>query len=123
MPTAPPIHRPFGKRKMIARARRDDAGARLTRKVHNSARWRYQVQPMHLRRSPLCVLCEAEGRVEAAVHVDHIVPIRDGGAPFDPANLRSLCLRHHSAETRRWQNGRQDSGQPTPASESSYAVA
>ncbi len=26
-----------------------------------------------------------------ATDVDHIVPLADGGAPYDPANLRAAC--------------------------------
>ena len=32
---------------------------------------------------------------------DHIVPIVDGGDPFDPANLRTLCIACHERETSR----------------------
>jgi 5-methylcytosine-specific restriction protein A len=78
--------------------------------VYESRRWRERIRPAQLRQFPLCCLCEAENRVTAAQHVDHIVPIRDGGAPFDFANLRSLCHSHHSAVTRAWQNGRK--GEP-----------
>jgi 5-methylcytosine-specific restriction endonuclease McrA len=122
VPKAPPVHKPFGKRRVATSQRKDDAGARLTRKVHNSARWRYQVQPMQLRHHPLCCMCQAEGRVEAAKHVDHIRPLRDGGAAFDPSNLRSLCHAHHSSVTRQWQNQRGDqesSAAPAPA----YVIA
>jgi 5-methylcytosine-specific restriction protein A len=122
MPKAPPIHRPFGKKAAVHRPRKDDAGAKLTRRVHNSSRWRYHVQPAQLRAYPLCALCEAEGRLEAAVHVDHIRPIRDGGAPFDPANLRSLCKPHHSAVTRAWQNQRDHGDEPAPPAPT-YTVA
>lgn len=122
MPKAPPVHKPFGKRRVATSQRKDDAGARLTRKVHNSARWRYQVQPMQLRHHPLCSMCEAEGRIEVAVHVDHIRPLRDGGAPFDQANLRSLCKSHHSAVTRRWQNQRGAGPAPDPPTPA-YVIA
>lgn len=43
-----------------------------------------------------CVQCSAKGRLE----VDHITPIRDGGAPYDLANLQSLCPKCHSRKTR-----------------------
>lgn len=122
MPTAPPFHRPFA-REVKPAPRKDDAGAKLTRKVHNSARWRYKVQPAQLRANPLCCMCEAEGRVEAACHVDHIVPIRDGGAPFDAANLRSLCVSHHSAVTREWQNNRGAESPSTSPPSATYVVA
>ena len=30
---------------------------------------------------------------------DHIVELKDGGAPFDPANGQCLCGGHHTAKT------------------------
>ena len=30
---------------------------------------------------------------------DHIVELKDGGAPFDPANGQCLCGKHHSLKT------------------------
>ena len=30
---------------------------------------------------------------------DHRIEIKDGGAPFDPANGQCLCGAHHSAKT------------------------
>jgi 5-methylcytosine-specific restriction protein A len=35
----------------------------------------------------------------AATLVDHIVPIRDGGAILDPANCQPLCRRCHDLKT------------------------
>jgi len=58
--------------------------------------------------SPLCVMCEAEGRVTAAQEVDHIIRLEIGGAD-DESNYQSLCVEHHKAKTasevsgpRRW---------------------
>jgi len=48
---------------------------------------------------PLCRHCKREGRITAAVDVDHIVARRDGGSD-DHDNLQSLCKRHHSIKTR-----------------------
>ena len=122
MPKAPPVHRPFGKRAPVHRPRKDDAGTRAGRAVYESRRWREKVRPLQLQRFPLCCLCEAEGRVTAAEHVDHVRPIRDGGAPWDFANLRSLCKSHHSAVTRAWQNRRQGEP-PAPPPPRTYTVA
>jgi 5-methylcytosine-specific restriction endonuclease McrA len=33
------------------------------------------------------------------LHVDHITPIADGGHPFDPANLQTLCEECHESKT------------------------
>lgn len=65
--------------------------------------WR-KAREMYLAEHPLCVMCEAEGRVNAASVVDHIVSISD--APhlrLDTNNFRSLCKRHHDQRTAREQ--------------------
>jgi len=72
------------------------------RSVNNS--W-YASKPWRMsRRKQLCdhPLCqyrdehgEACGLLADSVH--HIVPIEDGGARRDPANLMSVCRPHHSA--------------------------
>ncbi|MEZ3117918.1 HNH endonuclease signature motif containing protein [Halobaculum sp. MBLA0147] len=35
------------------------------------------------------------------LHVDHITPIADGGHPYDPGNLQTLCSECHSEKTAR----------------------
>jgi len=50
---------------------------------------------------PLCVMCQAEGRVTAATCVDHIKPV---SGPDDPlfwveSNHQSLCDSCHSKKT------------------------
>ena len=47
-----------------------------------------------LRENPLCVHCQAQGRVRAATELDHIVPLFKGGAE-DPTNLAGLCHDCH----------------------------
>ena len=42
-----------------------------------------------------CVRCGRAGRLEC----DHVVPLRDGGAPWDMANLQSLCRSCHIDKT------------------------
>lgn len=63
-------------------------------------RWRIY-RRWYLARNPLCVRCQAEGRIEPATDVDHIKPV-DG--PYDPGfwdgdNHQALCHVHHSAKT------------------------
>jgi hypothetical protein len=41
-----------------------------------------------------------------AVEVDHIERVSVGGAVFDPANLQSLCHRHHSVKTHHEMHGK-----------------
>lgn len=48
--------------------------------------------------NPLCVHCEAKGRTRKAEHVDHIVPLHQGGTDSLP-NLQGLCIPCHEAKT------------------------
>ena len=51
--------------------------------------------------NPLCAIAKREGRVEAAEHVDHIIPLDIWrGGKFDGANLQPLSNSAHSAKTR-----------------------
>ena len=45
--------------------------------------------------------CQAPGcgRVERRMFVDHIVELKDGGAPLDRQNVQLLCASHHAAKT------------------------
>ena len=55
-----------------------------------------------LQKHPLCVMCEAEGRVTAATVVDHIVAHRGNQSLFwDRSNWQSLCSTHHSRDKQR----------------------
>ena len=67
-------------------------------------RWR-KLRVWFLKRHPLCVCCKSKGRVEPATEVDHIVPLRWGGARLDVGNLQALCKRCHSRKSAREQGG------------------
>lgn len=43
--------------------------------------------------------CRWPDCIEAALEVDHIVPVAWGG-PDDPDNMQGLCKRHHGRKTR-----------------------
>ncbi len=45
--------------------------------------------------------CQASGcgRIERRMFVDHIVELKDGGAPLDRQNVWLLCASHHAAKT------------------------
>ena len=43
-----------------------------------------------------CAVCGASG---VRLFADHIVEIKDGGAPLDLANGQALCGRHHTLKT------------------------
>ena len=85
----PAVHRDYG------RARR---GFDSERGFYQSAQWR-AVRATFLRVHPLCVLCQQRGRVVPAVVVDHVQPLKDGGARFEWHNLQALCVSDHNAKT------------------------
>lgn len=89
-------HRDYG------RARR---GFDTERGFYQSAAWR-AVRAAFLRAHPLCRLCETRGLLVAAMAVDHITPIKDGGERFDWINLQGLCVSCHNAKTARETAGR-----------------
>ena len=63
-----------------------------------SDRWR-KLRKQKLARNPLCEECARQSRITPATMVDHIVPIRQGGAALDMNNLQSLCWSCHSAKS------------------------
>ncbi len=72
---------------------------------YQSKDWR-ALRAAVLRESPLCVVCKAKDRLVAAGVVDHVVPLKDGGARFDRANLQPLCISCHNRKTARETAGR-----------------
>lgn len=72
-----------------------------TRQVNRTiydAKWD-SLRAYKLRISPLCELCMKASKAAEAVQVDHIVPIKSGGARLDLANLQSLCLSCHGRKS------------------------
>jgi 5-methylcytosine-specific restriction protein A len=67
---------------------------------YRSAAWR-SARAALLREEPLCRVCRAGGRLAPATVVDHVRPIKDGGARFDAANLQPLCPPCHNRKTAR----------------------
>lgn len=84
------------KRPWLARKPKQNTEARKERnKFYKTKRWR-DLRLMFIRQQPLCVECGVEGKV-----VDHIKPIRLGGAPLDWDNLQTMCHRCHNAKSGR----------------------
>jgi len=46
-----------------------------------------KVRNRYIRREPMCEYCGDA----PATEVDHVVPIKEGGAMYDPENLKSSC--------------------------------
>lgn len=63
------------------------------------AKWR-KLRKWWVNRNPLCVECEKKGKVVGVQVVDHIVPIKQGGAELSSDNLQSLCHSCHNRKTR-----------------------
>jgi 5-methylcytosine-specific restriction endonuclease McrA len=64
-------------------------------RIYNTKRWRVLRRAI-LFTQPLC----ACGCGHIATDVDHITPLHQGGAPFDPVNLQPLTQACHSRKTR-----------------------
>ena len=74
--------------------RRGSAG-----RFYSTAAWT-RLRAHKIARDPLCEVCLAEGRTEAATEVDHIVPIDvDWGRRLDITNLQSLSRSCHARKT------------------------
>ena len=76
---------------------RQASGSRV--KLYDSAAWK-RARIAQLREYPLCHRCLALGRTTEAAVVDHVIPIKRGGAELDSNNLQSLCKPCHNAKTR-----------------------
>ena len=65
-------------------------------------KWLQRFRARHFNRHPLCVTCEAAGRIELATELDHVVALVNGGKDFDkdPGNAQGLCSTCHEDKTR-----------------------
>jgi len=65
---------------------------------YNSTRWR-KTAKSYRASNPLCEVSNHFGNVVAAQMVDHIIPINQGGAKYDPCNLMSMCHKLHNKKS------------------------
>ena len=101
MPVKPPVHRAPGMRSAAEVKRTLDRQRPSAARRGYGPRWR-RARAAYLARHPLCVWCLAEGRVEPATTVDHIVPHRGDQKLFwDEANWAAMCKHCHDAKTAR----------------------
>ena len=70
-----------------------------------SVAWR-RFRDWYIGKHPICEQCEREGRLTPAVMVDHIVELKDGGAPLAEDNAMSLCWKCHGIKTAMTKNHR-----------------
>ena len=71
--------------------------------IYRSAEWR-KLREIKLENDPYCEECKRKGIRTWAIIVDHIIPIRKGGDPWDENNLQSLCVECHNSKTARESN-------------------
>ena len=65
---------------------------------YNDRKWR-AASAAYRKEHPLCVICKRKGQLRSSEHVDHIIPLRDGGAMWDQSNWQALCASCHSSKT------------------------
>ena len=74
---------------------RKQPGSRNFAKL-NAKRWALLRLRIFARDGWRCRKCGRAGRLEC----DHVLPLHKGGAPYDPANLQSLCRGCHIEKSR-----------------------
>jgi 5-methylcytosine-specific restriction enzyme A len=80
------------------RERRSDPDR--TDDFYSSRSWR-RLRAAYLAEHPFCEACLGHLIYTIAVLVDHIIPIRQGGAPLEWSNLQSMCTSCHATKSAR----------------------
>src|SRR4051812_45581642 len=81
-------------REAVRNERRADS-----RRVYLSVRWK-RLRRIVLLEQPHCAWAEQVCWLPS-VEVDHVIPIEDGGDPWDRGNLQGLCHGHHAVKSSR----------------------
>lgn len=82
-----------GRCKAHARVRERETHNKDRKRIYSSKKWR-------LTRRKLMGICVDCGQ-RVGEHLDHIIPLEEGGEIWDPTNLQPLCHACHSKKTRR----------------------
>ena len=96
MPTVNKEQRPWIKTKPKSDNRTPNGN--IPANFYRMAAWR-KLRARVLDAEPFCRECMSQQIVTPAQMVDHIQPIRLGGAPMDESNLSPLCNHHHSKKS------------------------
>ncbi|MTI32806.1 HNH endonuclease [Xanthovirga aplysinae] len=91
---------PIGRKRPWVPERKAQGRRTEETKFYQSSAWR-RLRNAFIKDNPLCVECHAKGIVSPANVVDHIVPIRKGGAELNIKNLQSLCSPCHNRKSGR----------------------
>lgn len=62
-------------------------------RFYYTSAWR-KARKEYIQEHPVCVICGKPAEI-----VDHIVPLKDGGAELDERNLQSTCWSCHSRKS------------------------
>lgn len=100
MPTKPPRLSPAPPRTLYAtNGEGDKKGSwSSTDFNYNKSAWK-RTRNHVLSEEPLCRECKKKGKIVQATDVDHILPISEGGNPWDLDNLQPLCSSCHKRKT------------------------
>lgn len=82
-----------------------DLAANRKEQIYRTYDWQ-KVRGEVLRQEPLCRHCSKAGLTVLANVVDHIIPIKHGGAEFNLENLQPLCVACHNKKTKQEQEQR-----------------
>lgn len=82
------------KPKIVAKTWSDADGAEF----YNGTAWR-NCRKSYADSHPLCEVSLSEGKHHAGKEIDHIIPIRFGGAKYHPQNLCSMTTFYHRRKT------------------------
>lgn len=74
-------------------------------KLYHTPAWR-GLRKKYITAHPLCAHCEAAGRITPATVVDHVDPVKQGGAFLSCDNLQSLCDKCHAKKSGKEANQR-----------------
>ena len=88
-------YRPKSRKKQGRTERRKYRG-----KEYKTSEWRRYSEQFR-RDNPECAAC---GTTEGTTHLDHIIPVSDGGAMWDVRQFQTLCISCHSRKTKREQD-------------------
>ncbi|WAJ29315.1 HNH endonuclease signature motif containing protein [Antarcticirhabdus aurantiaca] len=71
------------------------APPKIAESFYLSVEWRSLMSRLKAERGSRCQDCGKGGRIIG----DHVVELKDGGAPLDPGNIRLVCIPCHNRKT------------------------
>lgn len=95
----PVINNKHKRRPWMGKQRTAQSGRHLdNQKFYNSKKWR-DCSKVYRAGNPLCEVCLYLNDLIDAEMVDHVIPIRLGGDPYDERNLMAMSHRQHNRKS------------------------